>query len=252
MPDHRRIVRCADCGHLFAAQWDVEALGTFYRQAYYTSPDDPAIGRWVEMNQPVWDGCCHDLSQYWDGRGKLLDVGAGSGGFLMAVRGRYEHCLLHAVESQPSALAFLRNHIPGLEIVCDSAESLSDVSGSFEVIALLQVLEHLADPMAVLKQIRRLLSPGGVLMVTVPNRDSYLVRRDGMRREVLCFGNPTHLQFFNRRSLESLFHHAGFDWCVRQTSAGNSDKKFPLRQIQTLLRRWGISSELRYFAGVKK
>ena len=89
------------------------------------------------------------------------------------------------------------------------------IYGLFDAVSFLDVLEHLADPLAALHRARELLAPGGVLLVSVPNvgywpvvRDLIAGRFDYQPVGILC---NTHVRFFTARSLEQMLQDAGFE-----------------------------------------
>jgi 2-polyprenyl-3-methyl-5-hydroxy-6-metoxy-1,4-benzoquinol methylase len=84
----------------------------------------------------------------------------------------------------------------------------------FDKILLLDILEHLVDPAAILRECRRLLRPGGQLIVSVPNVANISVRLllllgrfDYMERGIL---DRTHLRFFTRRTIRELLETEGY------------------------------------------
>jgi 2-polyprenyl-3-methyl-5-hydroxy-6-metoxy-1,4-benzoquinol methylase len=140
----------------------------------------------------------------------LLDVGGGEGGFGAAfVRARGGRAVL--VEMNPEAAALAAAH--GLEVRCTSFATL-DETEAYDCVALLEVLEHLADPLAALQKAHRLLRAGGCVLLSVPNVGHWSVVRDLLEGEfyyqpvgILC---NTHLRFFTRPGLERLLGDAGF------------------------------------------
>ncbi len=141
---------------------------------------------------------------------QLLDVGGGNGNFartFMAERGGQATLL----ESNPGAAALARDQ--GVDVLVGDFLSMT-VAARFDAVALLDVLEHLAEPLAALVKARQLLRPGGVLLLSVPNMGHWSVVWDLLEGKfdyqpvgILC---NTHLRFFTRHGLESLIADAGF------------------------------------------
>lgn len=144
---------------------------------------------------------------------RLLDVGGGEGGFARAfVRQREGQAWL----VEPSAAA---DRAPPHERLQVFRGLLQDFDrsheGSFDAVSCLDVLEHLVEPLDILREARRFLRPGGLLLVSVPNAGHWSVVRDLMngRFDYLPVGTlcGTHLRFFTTRSLEQLLAEAGFE-----------------------------------------
>jgi len=95
---------------------------------------------------------------------KVLDVGCGTGATLVALA---EVADVTGIELDAGAVAFCRER--GLEQVVEgSAESLPFSDGAFDMVFALDVIEHLDDDEAGLREFLRVLKPGGKLVVTVP------------------------------------------------------------------------------------
>jgi SAM-dependent methyltransferase len=78
--------------------------------------------------------------------------------------------------------------------------------GSFDVITLWHVFEHLADPVSMLKEVRRLLKVGGRLLIEVPNYGGWHARIGGAAWHHLDV--PRHLMHFSRRTLADMLSSA--------------------------------------------
>ena len=154
-----------------------------------------------------------------EGRGRrVLDVGAADGflGEQLALRG----WRVTAVERDP-ALAE-RARARGHEVVlADLEHGLPALAGSFDAAVYGDVLEHLSDPLPVLRGLNRALAPGAMVVVSVPNvahvwvRLSLLVGRfDYEDRGIL---DRTHLRYFTRRSFLEMLARA--DLSVRELVA---------------------------------
>jgi SAM-dependent methyltransferase len=101
---------------------------------------------------------------------QILDVGCGSGyAVTRFLGGAGDEALgidLHEPNIRYARRAFAR---PGLRFECRDAESLIGERQTYDIVVLADILEHLTDPGAVLRNCRRLLRNDGLLLVTVPN-----------------------------------------------------------------------------------
>src|SRR5205807_6075905 len=92
------------------------------------------------------------------GRGRLLDVGAGIGTFLALARERGWEVAGTEVSQSAIRLAGERH---SLQLVAGQLEDARLPEGTFQVVALWHVLEHVPSPSSVLRTARKLLTPGG-------------------------------------------------------------------------------------------
>jgi 2-polyprenyl-3-methyl-5-hydroxy-6-metoxy-1,4-benzoquinol methylase len=155
---------------------------------------------------------------------RVLDVGCATG--YLAETLRVFGNTVSGVEYQPAAAAQARPHLA--ELVVGDLEKLDLVAefgeGRFDVVVYGDVLEHLRDPLPVLRQARRLLAPGGSVVISVPNiahgdvRLALLKGRFEYRKLGLL--DETHTRFFTRDSLEAFVRDAGFAAVdIRRTTA---------------------------------
>ena len=157
--------------------------------------------------------------------GRLLDFGAGDGGFarLMAKRG-YE-----VVGLDPTSIAADARG-KNLTLYRAPFEKLARRLGSFDIITLWQVLEHLADPVATLRRLRKHLAPGGVLIVSVPNFAS--LQGALFRGRWFHLDPPKHLLHFERATLEACLRRAGLAPLAKETFSAEYG---PAGWIQSIL-----------------
>jgi SAM-dependent methyltransferase len=95
---------------------------------------------------------------------RVLDLGCGRGGVMEL----FWRDVRLAVGLDPD-LASLREHRAGMPLVCGLAEAPPLCAGSFDLVIGLWVLEHLPDPPRVLREIHRMLAPGGRFIFLTPN-----------------------------------------------------------------------------------
>ncbi len=103
-----------------------------------------------------------------DGRGRLdlVDIGAGTGGTLLAIGRRFEGLDAYGVEASPIALDIA--HKRGVDVQAGALPDLPLSSASADVAIALDVFEHVDDDVAAMAEVRRVLRPGGRLIATVP------------------------------------------------------------------------------------
>lgn len=141
----------------------------------------------------------------------VMDIGCGWGQTLKYLAARGAQC--SGFDPAPEAVAHVQSM--GIECVRAGMEKM-DVFGErrFDVVLLMNVLEHLADPVRVVHNIRtQVLKPGGVLVVEVPNEfNAFQVA--GQQTHGLAqwwVAPPAHLNYFSASSLTALLRGTGFD-----------------------------------------
>ena len=77
----------------------------------------------------------------------------------------------------------------------------------FDLITLLDVIEHMVEPVPFLQSVKSALAPGGILLIQVPNFDSLLVQLNGPGNSNFCVG---HWQHFTAKTLSAMLERAGF------------------------------------------
>ncbi|MBL9189262.1 MAG: methyltransferase domain-containing protein [Opitutaceae bacterium] len=139
---------------------------------------------------------------------RLLDFGCGAGGFLKFLRergalaGRPLDLTGHDVGSYADLLRERDGfRILGLDALAREPEA------SFDLISLIEVIEHLPDPLGPLQLVARLLKPGGLLLLTTGNLDSPAARQAGLAYRYCA--PEIHVSLFNPRALAALYHRAG-------------------------------------------
>jgi O-antigen biosynthesis protein len=173
---------------------------------------------------------------------RVLDVGCSTGYLAKALgeRGNVVSGIEYDQASADKARPFLADLVVGDLEAPNIFESFADAS--FDVVVFGDVLEHLRDPLPVLRRTRRLLAAGGSVVISVPNvahgdvRLSLLAGRFDYRDTGLL--DETHVRFFTRANLDRFLHDAGFTAVdVRTTTA-------PLFGTELQLRREDYPTEV--------
>jgi 2-polyprenyl-3-methyl-5-hydroxy-6-metoxy-1,4-benzoquinol methylase len=144
----------------------------------------------------------------------VLDVGCAEGAFSRAVKNR-TGAEVWGIEYDPKAAENAKAGIDHV-LVGDANEQIAKLPDDyFDVIICNDVLEHLVDPYATLRQLRGKLKAGGVVVASIPNirflpaLNSVVFRRDFPQEDAGIF-DRTHLRFFTRRSMVRMFEESGF------------------------------------------
>jgi len=209
------ICECQNCSHVFNYITDIEYtnLMTYYEKEYSfinlnsfsTTNDMPGT---LNQNSLVrYEKLYNFLIPHLENKNlNIVDIGCSGGGFLKFLKTKGNKFNLIGVE--PSINYVEKAKSEGLNIINGSAENTNLDSKFADVIILDQVLEHLKDLDKVTNEIFRILKPGGIVYIGVPNSVFY---------DNFSFFNfywfllREHLQHFNIDTLTLLFKNKGLD-----------------------------------------
>ena len=198
-------VRCRQCGLIYVnprqARAEIEA---FYEEEYY------GLGQKIDYDARVdfFAGVAGRLEKQVR-PGRLLDIGCGYGHFLLACR--QQGWQVAGVELGGAACTRARQ--AGLEVFHGTLAQAGFPENSFDLVTLWNVLDHLTDPLAEVREILRVLRPGGLVCFRVPNAAFHLHAKRVLRRlQVLGVRDVTtfHLISLTPRTARLLLEKGGF------------------------------------------
>ena len=196
-----RILSCRRCGNAFVPDSAVpDDLESLYTSAYFGGgeatgyPSYEADGPLIERSLRRRMRWLAELAP----KGRLLDVGAAYGFGLRAARAEGFDAM--GVEISPEAADAARRRAGVPVIAGDFLEV--DIPGTFAVITMFDVLEHMRDPRACIARSRELLAPGGILAIETGDLASPWARLLGTRWYFL--DPPQHLSYFTAAGLAAL------------------------------------------------
>lgn len=202
-----RVLCCGSCGLLFLSPRPaVEEMHAFYPESYKenvpVSAQDPALIRRILRSH----GLRRRVDVILDGRspGRLLDIGCATGILLDAVRSRGWET--EGIEPSAAACSYARDQL-GLRVHQGTLSSVRLDPGSYDVVVMWNVVEHLHDPIADLVEVKRLLKPDGRLVLTTPNAQA--TDRAVFGEYWALWELPRHLYFFDVRTVSLALAKAG-------------------------------------------
>jgi 2-polyprenyl-3-methyl-5-hydroxy-6-metoxy-1,4-benzoquinol methylase len=215
LPGTFTLVRCAACGLIYQnPRPPLAEIDQYYPNQYgsYSSAQAGLRARRGLMRRIIERGQGRrarlvDQAVPAQGRTRrLLDVGCASGLFLEMMQRQpgwqVEGVELNAAAAQATSVRL------GVPVFSGPFERASFPSAAFDAITLWDVLEHLHQPGDALRELRRILRPGGVLFVRVPNAASYVATLCG--RHWSGYDLPRHMTLFTPRTLARALAQAGF------------------------------------------
>jgi SAM-dependent methyltransferase len=139
------------------------------------------------------------------GEGRILDVGCGSGKLLADLR--EQGWQVYGVDFSPVAVEYAKNQ-NGLDVRLGDLFQAGYQDGFFDVVMFNHSLEHVYNPLETLKEARRVLKPGGHLLISIPNAGGLEAKIFG--KWWVHWDPPRHLYHFTKRTMTKLVTSAGF------------------------------------------
>ena len=197
---YERVVRCKKCGLIYISPRPKAKLVV---SGYSYAKDEQYVSQ--EKGRIITFGNCLKIVKKMRGNGRLLDIGAASGIFVkLAADEGYD-----ALGIEPSVwMCELAKRLYNANVLPGTLDDTEFEDDSFDIITMWDVLEHVPDPMATLKKVKRILKPGGFLIVNYPNIADPLAKLFGRKWWFLL---SVHLFYFTPETLSSYMKHLGFE-----------------------------------------
>ncbi len=202
--------KCPDCGQLLSScskAWFDESMQEF-DVPLGTLPSGKNRQRYHQRMGNILNDAKSVVGNKNNEALRLLDVGCSSGALLRVAK----ECGYDASGAEPATQAADTARGLGFEIFPGYLQDAGFPDNHFDVITLFEVIEHLLDPQDLLKEILRILKPGGVLLIGTGNANSWTVDFMGADWEYFDIrSHGGHISFFNPKSMRMLTENCGFE-----------------------------------------
>lgn len=207
------VVKCINCGHAFTNPRPADAaLGLFYESEDYISHTNSSKGLFNRLYKAVRSVALKQkrllVEKHLPHKGTILDIGCGTGEFLLQMKNAGWNA--SGVEESPLAR---RQAITNYNLDVVAGKAIFEKTGnSCDAITLWHVLEHLTDLNAYFALFNRLLKTSGILVVAVPNHESFdaAYYKDAWA----AWDVPIHISHFSKNSMVQWADKFGFQ-CVQ-------------------------------------
>jgi len=199
------IVACDICGMVYLnPRPDDSCLQAYYQKSLPF--DEKSIVAWQNLTWGVVKRAIQTLDRLKPAKGKLLDIGCRYGSFLdLAKKHGWDTV---GIDICSQAVSYDR--WKGLNVGTKDLVDRSFADNGFDAVTMFYVLERMPDPMQCLKQIQRILAPGGVLLIRTPETTPIVKFFKVMNLFRPLYEAPGHLNDFSPRTLKSMLEKAGF------------------------------------------
>jgi len=210
------VIECKICGFKHAVPIPTsEKLQNLYEKKFYSS-EKPKYFEDAEEDLEWWKLTYLNYYQLFEkycpkNSKKLLEIGSGPGYFLKIGK-EYNWEVLGF---EPSKQAYEYSQKFGVKVVNSffDEKSADKYSEFFDVVYLNTVIEHLPDPVYLLKNVKKTLKPGGIICIVAPNDYNPLqtILRENLGFRDWWVAPPQHINYFDFKSIKKLVEKTGFN-----------------------------------------
>lgn len=221
----------------------------------YLSDQPEEISKWEMMMKPVVRKSADLIeSRSKTGGGKLLDIGCGYGFFLQEMKSRGWE--VNGIEISQTGREYARNRWD-MEVFAEPLENLQLPGDTFDVVTLFYVIEHVLEPLDLLKAVKRILKPKGLVLLRWPHSTPIVRLLGPLSRKLDLYHTPYHLYDFSSKTIEKLLNQAGFRWVETSIAGHTLPPSLPSRWSSMVFGQLGellffLSGDKILFPGVSK
>jgi len=213
--DNRWVVCCNTCGHVQVYPLpEIDEDEKYYKNNYEQNKEYTKAGYYNESDIRLMNKF-EDWAKYYvqsvkpliSQNQRILEIGSGYGWFVEKMRN--ERYSIDGIEVGQDR-AQLAYHRSGIKLINHDfiRNPLETMLGSYDVICMFHVLEHINDPVTFLNNVKTCLKPAGIIIIEVPNYFDYIKQLSVAYNNAVYF--RTHLSYFTPATLTALLDKTGF------------------------------------------
>ncbi len=192
------LLKCDECGFIFAEGEETNELTSLYAQLEDPAYEDGKANRSLQMR---W--LLDRILEYKPNAKSLLDIGAGNGLMIAEANRRG----LRAAGVEPSHSLAAAAQRAGLDVLDGTFPHAALAGRKFDILCLVDVIEHLRDSLGILNDCRRALAPNGLLVVVTPDVRSLAAR---LLQQRGWHFRLAHVAYFDRKTMLAALKASGF------------------------------------------
>lgn len=238
------IVRCKKCGLVFInPRPEKTEIGKYYPDNYRTRKtlNAESLKKRIKKYENRFIALRINNPWYMDipPGANVLDIGCGSGELLMKLNEL--GCNAYGIDVDEITSKYLCEEMKFNVTTCDIDDGSSFEEDFFDVVIMRHSLEHVHDPVKVMREVRRIIKTNGELIIGVPNIGSIIAKLTGEYWADLDI--PRHLFHFNPQTISALLINSGF-------SVEKIFHEFKVMN-RSNIKRWISAKSLSFFTGLR-
>ena len=208
------VVTCKDCELTYVTPRlnDASLIDEVYNEGYWSSSAAKDRGYTdyradQELYLRTYRRRMKLVRRHFEQPGRVLDVGCAAGFFLKVMQ--EEGWQVTGLEPSDAIRPHAEELLGSEKVIAGLLGQVELEAGSFDLITLWDVIEHIPDTVSALREVRRLLAPGGRLLVETQNVNSRAAKLLGPKWQ--HYKHAEHIYHFNPKTIQRLFAEAGFE-----------------------------------------
>ena len=203
-----KIIRCLECDHM--QLFPVPTLNEdkkFYDENLQSKNinDVGSIKRARRKMMPDTTRRYQFIKKIIPKKSRVLEIGSGHGFFLEIMKTNGFDIIGFDISKEKRKYSKKISNIPVYDININ--EKIPTVD-KFDIVVLFHTLEHITEPITLLKNIKKLLKPKGKILIEVPNSDDFHLKLNKFYKEF--YWERAHIHYFNSKSLKTVINLGGF------------------------------------------
>jgi len=229
------LFRCQECAFIFAGTASGPEIVSLYAAMHDEGYEQTSSSRLLQMQ---W--LLRSASRLRPTARSLLDIGAGTGLMLMAAE--QMGIVPTGIEPSEAEVQFGRSRMPGTRFLTGTLPHPELTGEIFDIVCLVDVIEHVCSPVKLLQDAKKMLAPGGLIVVVTPDINSFAARRFGTRwwhfrlAHVGYFAEPTFRMAAEKAGLAVERMQRAKWFFPIDYLATRLEQYLPIRRLNSLLR----------------